>query len=114
MVGLADDAPRSFFAFGVPSRLIRIIGLQNSSGPSPQPPPAVRDYAPLVRLLPLPWAAQFSGMGQTTPPASKTPAAATRLIRELWTSRPPGKSSRYALLTNWRGRSRMSSEFRAR
>src|SRR5690242_17999812 len=42
IAGAEGDAERRFFGLGVPSRLIRIIVLQSSSGPSPQPPPAGR------------------------------------------------------------------------
>ena len=42
--------PRLLFAFGVFSRLIRIIGIQSSSRPSPLPLPAGRDSAPPIPL----------------------------------------------------------------
>src|SRR5271169_3433130 len=62
MTGPADAALCCFLAFVVPSRLIRIIGLQNSLGPTLPPPPTARRSA---RLTPprLPEAAQFFGTG---------------------------------------------------
>src|SRR5712664_363320 len=39
------------FGFGAPSRLIRIIAFQNSSGPNPRPLPTVRRSVPPIPLL---------------------------------------------------------------
>src|SRR5438874_436712 len=55
MVGALTTAdPRLLFGLGEPNRLIRIIGLQSSSGPNrPQPPAARRcpQSTPSQRLL---------------------------------------------------------------
>src|SRR5207249_9926034 len=51
-----------FFDFGVPSKLIRIIGRQNSSGPTPPQLPIGRRSARSVPLPVLALAAQSAGM----------------------------------------------------
>src|ERR1700741_2208728 len=50
----ADAAARLPFAFGCPSRLIRIIGFQNSLTPTPPPPPTGRRFFRSALLPALP------------------------------------------------------------
>src|SRR5260370_41044872 len=55
--GIDGTPARLFLPFAVSSRLILIIGIQSSSGPSPPPRPSGQDSAPLTPLLGLPPAA---------------------------------------------------------
>src|SRR5215467_7753680 len=105
----ADE--RRFFGFGVPSRLIRIIVRQSSSGPSPQPPPSGRHYHRSIPLpLPLP-APQSFETDSEFPPAAQTPGATPPVIPALSMTHPQRRSSRCARLPRSHGRNQMSSEF---
>src|SRR5581483_2796988 len=109
----ADPRARLLFGLGTPSRLMRIIVLQNSSEPNQPLLPTGRHW---LQSTPFPthWPeAKSSETGSEFPPASRTPAAALPAILELSTSRRRPESFQCALLPRWRGRSRTSSEFRA-
>src|SRR5580704_3875794 len=87
--------PRLPFPLEFSSRLILIIGIQSSSGPSPPPLPSGRRSAPPVPPRVLPWAASPAGTDSTTPPASRIPAATLPPARALSTNRPPDRFFRY-------------------
>src|SRR5215470_10156976 len=88
-IGGTDGADeRRFFGFGVPSRLIRIIVRQSSSGPSPRPPPFDRRYhrsIPLPRPVP---ASQSFETDSEFPPAAQTLGATPPAIPAPSMSRP--------------------------
>src|SRR5438270_14076921 len=85
--------PRLPFPLLVSSRLILIIGIQSSSGPSPPPLPSVRGSAPPVPPRVPRSAVLPAGTDSTTPPASRIPAAALPSIPALSTLHLQGRSS---------------------
>src|SRR6202007_2300903 len=99
------------FPLALSSRLILIIGIQNSSKPGPPPLRAGPDSAPPAPPPDLPPAAPPAGMDSTTQPASKTPAATLPSIPAPSPNRRQDRSFRYARPPRWPGRSRTSSEF---
>src|SRR5207237_8481130 len=78
MAATVEAAECLFFDFGVPSKLIRIIGRQNSSGPTPPQLPIGRRSARSVPLPVLELAAQSAGMDYKSAPAARTPGAGLR------------------------------------
>src|SRR5205823_13426080 len=105
---------RLFFGLGVPSKLIRIIVLQNSSRPN-------RPLLPTGRhcLQSNPFPNHLSEVrsfetDSRSPPALRTPAAALPAVPEPSTNRPRPKSSRCVRPPRWRERNQTSSEFRGR
>src|SRR6185437_848336 len=110
---LARRPPRVVF-FGIPSRLMRIIGLQSSSGPNPPQPRVVPGFVPICRAPSNQREEQCVGTGSALPPVVKTPAAKLLPGQERVTIHPPGKCVQCARLKPWHGRSQTSSGFRAR
>src|SRR4029077_5361220 len=96
--------PRLLFPLEFSSRLILIIEIQSSSGPSRLPLPFGRDSAPPVPLRVLRPAASPAGTDSTIPPASRTLAATLPPGPALSTTRPPGRFFRYARRQRWPGR----------
>src|SRR5438105_12075080 len=78
---------RLFFGLGAPSRLIRIIGLQNSLRPSPPRLPVGRRSARSTPLPLYPREAQSSETDSISPPAARTPGAEPRPVPALSTIR---------------------------
>src|ERR1041385_3358795 len=106
--------PRLPFCFAIPSRLIRIIALQNSLEPTQQQQPVGLRSArstPHLRHLP---PEQSVETDSKCPPATKTPDAVPLPGQEPWKNLRPDKSFQCALPPRWRGRSQTSSEFPAR
>src|SRR5437763_4751591 len=88
---------RLVFGLGVPSRLIRIIVLQNSSRPSRPLLPTDRHY---LQSTPFPNhspEAQSFETDSRSPPASRTPAVKLPVIRGHSTIPRPPESTRCAL-----------------
>src|SRR5579864_1907745 len=111
---LARRPPPRVVFFGTPSRLMRIIGLQSSSGPGPPQPRAVPGSVPICRVPENQPAEQCVETGSALPPARRIPAAELPPGPEHVTIRPPGKCVQCARRTPWPERSQTSSEFRAR
>src|SRR5450432_2592420 len=106
--------PRLPFVFSTPSRLIRIIGFQSSSGPSPRPLPSGPHFLPPFQP-PSRWlAGQCVGRDSELRLVERTPDVAPPAVLGFSPNRPPEKSFQCARPRCWRGRSQTSSEFRGR
>src|ERR1700729_4395127 len=85
--------PRLFLPLEFSSRLILIIGIQSSSGPSPPLLPSGQGSVPPAPLHVLRPEASPAGRDSTVPPASRTLAATLPSSPALSRIRLPGRSS---------------------
>src|SRR5689334_2776615 len=97
-------ADRRPFGFDEPSKFMRIIVLQSSSGPNQLPLLTDRHCRQSGPFPSLRQVVQSSGTGSEFQPAKKTPAAVLRAVPAPSTNRRQQESFRYARPPRWRGR----------
>src|ERR1043165_292801 len=106
--------PRLPFCFAIPSRLIRIIALQNSLEPTQQQQPVGLRSARSTPHPRHPPPEQSVGTDLKSQPATRTLDAVPLPGQEPWKNLRPDKSFQCALPLRLHERSQTSSEFPAR